>query len=240
MPLIEIKHPDGRSRTFAHRGSRADIGVIRQIFVNEEYSLRRLRRCHEITERDRSIIAAGSTPLIVDAGANIGASVVYWGLNYPQSKIVAIEPNADNVNLLRANSENLNVQIHHAAIGSRNGCAHLIDPGEGEWGYRTEPNETGETPVISMENIMAANSDLEYINFIAKIDIEGGEKDLFSEETKWVDSFDVLIIELHDWMLPRRGTSRNFLHCISQLDRDFVHIGENIFSIRNWTPPGTL
>jgi len=34
-------------------------------------------------------------------------------------------------------------------------------------------------------------------------------------------------------MLPRQGTSRNFLKCIANLDRDFLHIGENIFSIRN-------
>jgi hypothetical protein len=69
--------------------------------------------------------------------------------------------------------------------------------------------------------------------FIAKIDIEGAEADLFAANTGWVQSFDLVIIELHDWMLPGQGTSRNFLKCIANLDRDFLHIGENIFSIRN-------
>jgi len=38
---------------------------------------------------------------------------------------------------------------------------------------------------------------------------------------------------LHDWLLPGQGTSRSFLKCMAALDRDFVHIGENVFSIRN-------
>lgn len=33
--------------------------------------------------------------------------------------------------------------------------------------------------------------------------------------------------------MPDEGTSRSFLQCVATRDRDFVHIGENIFSIRN-------
>ena len=42
----------------------------------------------------------------------------------------------------------------------------------------------------------------------------------------------MLIIELHDWMLPGACNSKNFLRAISQYDRDFVHIAENIFSLK--------
>ena len=72
-----------------------------------------------------------------------------------------------------------------------------------------------------------------YEPFIVKIDIEGGENDLFANSTSWIDDFPLLIIELHDWLFPMKGTSRNFLMAISKLDRDFVHHGENIFSINN-------
>jgi hypothetical protein len=34
-------------------------------------------------------------------------------------------------------------------------------------------------------------------------------------------------------MLPHSSNSKNFLKAISQLDRDFVYIEENIFSISN-------
>jgi len=69
--------------------------------------------------------------------------------------------------------------------------------------------------------------------FIAKIDIEGGEADLFTPPTDWVDQFPLMIVELHDWLMPGQGTSRTFLQCVAGRDRDFVHIGENVFSIRN-------
>ncbi len=69
--------------------------------------------------------------------------------------------------------------------------------------------------------------------FLVKIDIEGFEADLFKENTEWVQKFPVLIVELHDWMLPRSANSQNFLKCVSSLDRDFVFRGENVFSIKN-------
>jgi hypothetical protein len=43
----------------------------------------------------------------------------------------------------------------------------------------------------------------------------------------------VLVIELHDWMLPRAANSGPFLREIAVRDRDFVYHGENIFSISN-------
>jgi len=59
------------------------------------------------------------------------------------------------------------------------------------------------------------------------------ENELFSCNTGWVDSFPLLVIELHDRMLPGTANSRNFLRTAASLDRDFVHFGENVFSISN-------
>jgi len=69
--------------------------------------------------------------------------------------------------------------------------------------------------------------------FIAKIDIEGAEEELFSADTGWVDEFPLLIIELHDGLIPTSASSRNFLRCMAERDRDFVYWGENVFSIAN-------
>ena len=68
---------------------------------------------------------------------------------------------------------------------------------------------------------------------IAKIDIEGAETELFSQSTVWIDHFPLVIVELHDWMMPGQARSRAFLQAISSRDRDFVQIRENSFSIRN-------
>ena len=69
--------------------------------------------------------------------------------------------------------------------------------------------------------------------FIVKIDIEGFEGELFSRNLEWLDRFYVLIIELHDWMLPRQRSSQSFLRAVGALDRDFLQVGENVFSIAN-------
>jgi len=63
-------------------------------------------------------------------------------------------------------------------------------------------------------------------------DIEGFESDLFSTNTDWIKKVTVLVVELHDWMIPNSANSHNFL-AISAESRDFVVYGENIFSIRN-------
>src|SRR5665213_2637829 len=61
----------------------------------------------------------------------------------------------------------------------------------------------------------------------------GTDSDLFSANTEWVAATPLIIIELHDWLLPGKANSRAFLQCNSGFDRDFVYIDENIFSIDN-------
>ena len=51
--------------------------------------------------------------------------------------------------------------------------------------------------------------------------------------TDWLKKIPMVIIELHDWLLPKQRTSANFLKTVSELDRDFNIKGENIFSIKN-------
>jgi len=36
--------------------------------------------------------------------------------------------------------------------------------------------------------------------------------------------------------MPGQGTARNFLRALAELDRDFVYINENVFSIANRRP----
>ena len=68
---------------------------------------------------------------------------------------------------------------------------------------------------------------------MCKIDIEGGEADLFSNNDAWVDRFPLIVIELHDWLLPGTGSSRNFLRAIAGRNFDVVFRGENLFCFNN-------
>jgi hypothetical protein len=49
-------------------------------------------------------------------------------------------------------------------------------------------------------------------------------------------AFPIIILGLHDFMLPGQGSSNNFLRSISVENRDFLPLGESIVSITNGLP----
>jgi hypothetical protein len=63
---------------------------------------------------------------------------------------------------------------------------------------------------------------------LVKIDIEGAESAVFAEPSEWLTSTAVLIIELHDWLFPWKGTSRNFFKRLGERNFDVVIRGENL------------
>ncbi len=221
-------------REFFFRPGTSDERVIQQIFNTQTYSLSRLARNQELLDFRETLRQAGRRPLIVDAGANIGASAVFFALSFPEALIVAVEPEPDNFAVLSRNVEGLNVRCIQAAIAANSGSTRLLDPGLGAWGYRTDPSGQGpELPTFAMSRLLEEYAAPPYDPFLVKIDIEGGEKELFAADTDWVRQAPLIILELHDWLLPRQGTALPFLRCIAALDRDFVFIGENVFSIAN-------
>lgn len=230
---LDLNLKDGTARPFWHRGSQADLGVLAQIFRDQDYALSKMGRDAVFAALFSGLLREGKKPLILDAGANIGASALWFALNFPGSHILCYEPDPENFELLRRNTGGLDVDLNQAAVGSRDGAVSLLDTGGGAWAYRTRIEENGSCPMIGLGPALEAKIRQGFTPFIAKIDIEGGEAELFSADTQWVDRFPLLIIELHDGMLPGQGNSRNFLKCISQYDRDFVYVGENVFSVKN-------
>jgi FkbM family methyltransferase len=232
---VNIRARDGRfeANVRLRRGT-SDLGTFRQIFVKRDYDLSRLARGAEIGRLYASIASRG-VPLILDLGANIGLASLYFAKRWPEARIIAVEPSAENYRLMCDNiADHGNIQPVRAAVAANAGAVRIVNPEADAWGYRTEaaaPGAEGAIAAVPVADLlkMAPLS----IPFIAKIDIEGFEDDLFSTNTDWVSAFPVMVIELHDWMLPRAASSRNFLRTIAQLDRDFVCQGENVFSISN-------
>ena len=219
-------------RVLHYRAGTSDWDTIQQIFRNQEYGLQRLRRGQEILDFVAVEQSVGQRPLIIDAGANIGASAVYFALTFPEAVIVAIEPEESNFALLRRNVEGLNVRCLKAALSSSEGSARVVDPGEGHWGYRTEAStDTAGIPCVTIPHIFHEERWKGVFPLIVKIDIEGGEGDVFSRNIEWVKKTPLVIIELHDWLMPKGATSRPFLQCVAGQERDFIIVGENIFSI---------
>ena len=223
-----LRLPGGRR--FSYRPTTEDRMVCEQIFFQRDYALDHLQRRADILK----CYQACENPIIVDAGANIGASSVWFALTYPKATILAVEPERSNFELLKANAAAFpSIVPINAAVSATNGVLFLRDPGFGAWGFRTtaEPDERSyRVDALTLEELLGK---VQGTPFILKIDIEGAESDVFSRPPGDLDQFPLLIIELHDWMLPGQGSSRNFLRWHAHTDRDFVHFRENVFSITN-------
>lgn len=219
------------------RSATSDWFTFNQIFINEDYNLKALKRYPEFEAMFAQYSSEG-TPLILDLGANIGLSSVYFQHIWPGSKVVAVEPSTDNFRILRENfGKNEKFEAVLAGIASRTSRLALTDPDAEKNAFTTttlEDGAQGGIEGVTVSDILARHPRTAgFRPFIVKIDIEGFESELFSGNTDWVNEFPVLIIEMHDWLFPGQRTSASFLKTIAQLDRDFVYLGENVFSIRN-------
>jgi FkbM family methyltransferase len=210
-----------------------DYKVIGQIFGRHDYGLDKLSRGQELKQHYQAILDAGRTPLVLDCGAHCGMAVRYFAETYPHAHIVAVEPNESNLKSAVTNNNSNQVTYMLAGVGSSDTRADLHDPGHGNWSYRVEANENGHVEISSINTLLKAYGSERFSPFIIKIDIEGFERNLFEKNTEWIDGFPLLVIELHDWMLPRQANARNFLREVSSRNRDFVFFGENVFSISN-------
>ena len=210
-----------------------DYATSQQIYSSDDYGTSKLKRHSDIQLLYKQIVESKLQPLIIDCGGNIGLASKYFSSNYDLAKIICVEPDFKNIKQAKANNISTNIDFLEAAIGPENGSGTIVDPGLGNNAYRISSASNGEINIFSINHLLEKYSKNKYTPFIIKIDIEGFEEDLFSKNLEWVDLFPLLIIELHDWMLPKSSNSKNFLQAISKLNRDFVYIGENIFSISN-------
>jgi FkbM family methyltransferase len=211
------------------REGTTDIDVLRQVFQHGDYDLTRYSWHYDkLVKCYHRLLASGKESIIVDAGANIGAASVYFASLFPKARILAVEPEPQNAECCRSNCREIEkVAVFEAAIGSAGGAITLTNPNGQAWAPRTERSKNGEgIDVVTIPQLAAsvANGAL----FIVKIDIEGFESDLFTSNLGWIDEAQVIIVEVHDWMLPGKGTSRALQQAMGTRNFEMVLSGENL------------
>ena len=77
---------------------------------------------------DPAILARlGEVRTVLDIGANIGVSAVYFAKLFPKARVVAFEPSPDNVELLRKNTQGLGrIEVVPLALGERDGTLEFF------------------------------------------------------------------------------------------------------------------
>lgn len=142
---------------------------------------------------------------IVDIGANTGMTSVYYTHKYPDSRIIAMEPEVSNFEMLTRNTAPYpNIFPVQGALWSRDGEIGISEPDPatgayGKWGFVTQEGSGARVPALTLPTLMA-NKKIDSIDLL-KIDIEGPEKEVFGG-SDWMKHVRCLVIELHDRFKP--------------------------------------
>jgi FkbM family methyltransferase len=146
--------------------------------------------------------------LVIDTGANAGYASILFLNKFPGATVIAVEPEGSNVEALNNNCKPYpNFKSIQAGIWTSNTNLKIVNTSVGKTAFQVmETTETGPGtfPGITIDKILA-DSGFPKIDLL-KIDIEGTEKEVFKENyKKWIDKVDVMIIELHDRIVPGCG-----------------------------------
>ena len=148
-----------------------------------------------------------------------------------------VEPNLESLDFSKKNISFSKFELLNYAISSENKILALDISS-----YDNRSSRINESGQIKIDSITINDLVLKNKNncepFIIKIDIEGFESDLFKKNCEWIELFEIIIIELHDWMLPGKSNSFNFLNSLVETmkknsKRDLLISGENLISIKN-------
>jgi FkbM family methyltransferase len=155
----------------------------------------------EVFEQQYYRLPLRSTPAtILDLGANIGLSAIYFARLYPGSRLACVEPVPENVRLLIRNLKDnaVEAEIIAAAIDFKDGVV-AMERGAADYGHKIAAATPSafwfEVASVSVPSILKRLG-WDRIGLL-KIDIEGHESVLLSQACQWLADVDALCVEYH-------------------------------------------
>ena len=137
-----------------------------------------------------------SNPFIIDCGANIGLSVIYLKMLFPDSTIIAFEPDENNYQILQKNIDSFqlkNVDLRKEAVwiedtvlsfsNTNTQMSKIADSKNG--------NNTIRVNAVRLKNLLGKEVDF------LKIDIEGAEYAVLKDINESLSNVKNLFVEYH-------------------------------------------
>jgi FkbM family methyltransferase len=149
-------------------------------------------------------LAGRRLELILDLGANIGLTMADLAVRFPGARLVGVELDADNVFLARANvapwRDRCDV-VHAAVWTSDSEVFYAPLPGHTA-GHRiggtgpAPPAGTVRVPALSLDTLVGRHAQGGRVDYL-KMDVEGAERALLSENVEWARRVACINVEVH-------------------------------------------
>lgn len=231
-----VKVP-GLARPVWMRPIRSDYSIFWQCLVQGQYDFGRFPQAAELMRRARAMEAEGARPVIIDGGGNIGYAMLTFARDYPFAHVVSVEPDDDNIRVLRRNAESLpqdKVTPVHGAVASRAGHSRVIAHERGSAGLMTEfcdadaPGAVRAYTISELVDLVPGGRP-----WIVKLDIEGAQNELFSANLDWIGQTDLIVLEPDDWAFAWSCSTVNFFRALAAHRFDYLLDGELILCFRH-------
>jgi FkbM family methyltransferase len=138
---------------------------------------------------------------ILDLGANIGASVLFFQRRWPDARVVAVEASPHLAALLTRNVAGLNVEVRHAAVAAQAGTVRFAASDE-SWAGSVGGDGGVVVPAVTLDELLEIPADL------VKVDVEGAEFEVLAAATR-LDRVRAIVGEAH--ALPDAPETRALL-----------------------------
>jgi FkbM family methyltransferase len=151
-----------------------------------------------------------SLPFIIDCGANVGVSVLYWKSLYPDSRILAFEPDPTACRALRLNCRPFSdIEIHEAAVWIADGTTQFAAVGS-DGGHLSNLTEMrSEIKQLDVKTTRLKNFIRQHIDML-KIDIEGAEVEVLKDCADSLGNVQRLFVEYHSFEGARQNLGEFF------------------------------
>jgi FkbM family methyltransferase len=173
---LKIKYTDGKSL----------VGMFHEIFYLEHYKFR----------------SKIENPIIIDCGANIGLSVLYFHSILKNAKIIAYEADPIIANVLKENlsSNNCDAEIVQKAIWINNNEKLSFSSSGADAGTLFSNENTIIVDSVRLKNILESYNRIELL----KIDIEGAEIEVIKDCQDSLSHIDKIFVEYHSFSTSKQ------------------------------------
>jgi FkbM family methyltransferase len=170
--------------------------------------------------------ADNTSPKILDLGANIGLSIIFFQELYPNAEIVALEADPKVFSYLQSNINSQdypNVKLLNKAVWCENSLLNFTSEGadSGQIDYGSHNHNTVEVEAVDIAELLS-NQEFDFI----KMDIEGAEEFVLPRCKGLLDSVNHLFIEYHS-KVEQKQNLNEILNLLSQ--EGFRLYIENLF-----------